>query len=214
MSFVRALPRAEAPDRSALRWAEAFFWTVGVVLLGWCAWVWLGARVYQARQESAFEIVRRPAASPAAAIPAARPDAASEARRTGLDPLLIGKLEIPRLGVSSIIREGIEEDTLRRAVGHVPGTALFSDEGNVALAGHRDTFFRGLRTVAKGDTIRVKTLTSSYTYHVVSTEIVWPEDTRVLDSDGTSMLTLVTCWPFDFVGHAPKRFIVKARRVS
>jgi len=213
MSSVRAHARADV-DRSALRWAETFFWAVGFLLLGWCAWVWLGARLYQARQETAFEILRRPAASTAADGPRAPSDAASDARRTGLDPFLIGKLEIPRLGVSSIIREGIEEDTLRRAVGHVPGTALFSQEGNVALAGHRDTFFRGLRTVAKGDTIRVKTLDSSYTYHVVSTEIVWPEETRVLDSDGTSMLTLVTCWPFDFVGHAPKRFVVKARRVG
>jgi sortase A len=210
MSSVRAV----AVDRSFLRWAEAFFWAIGFVLLGWCAWVWFGARVYQARQESAFEIVRRPSASPVRAISAPRTDAASEAGRTGLDPMLIGKLEIPRLGISSIIREGIEEDTLRRAVGHVPGTARFADEGNVALAGHRDTFFRGLRQVAKGDTIRVKTLTSTYAYHVVSIDIVWPDQTSVLDSDGTSMLTLVTCWPFDFVGRAPKRFVVKARRVS
>jgi sortase A len=188
---------------------------MGFALLGWCAYVLVSAHVYQTRQERAFEkaIASRPAHAGAPAAPADILE--SVPAKNGLDPLLVGKIEIPRLGVASMVREGVDDSTLSLAVGHVPGTPLFGRGGNVGLAGHRDSFFRPLSHIAKGDVIRVRTPTGArYEYHVVLTEIVWPEDTRVLESDGTDMLTLVTCWPFTWVGHAPRRFIVKARLVG
>jgi sortase A len=189
---------------------------MGFALLGWCAYVLVSAHVYQTRQARAFDavIASRPAPAGAPAAPADSLERVVPARNS-LDPLHVAKIEIPRLGVSSMVREGVDDGTLSRAIGHVPGTPLFGTGGNVGLAGHRDSFFRPLAEIAKGDVIRVRTPTGGrYEYHVVGTEIVWPEDTRVLESDGTDMLTLVTCWPFSWVGHAPRRFIVKARLVD
>jgi len=111
-----------------------------------------------------------------------------------------------------MILEGAEEGTLRRAVGHIRGTPLPGQRGNVALAGHRDTFFRGLRKIRVNDEITLTTLSGSYRYRVDSTKVVEPEETEVLEDDG-DILTLVTCYPFNFVGSAPRRFIVRARRV-
>jgi sortase A len=111
-----------------------------------------------------------------------------------------------------MILEGTDEGTLRLAVGHIPGTPLPGRQGNVALAGHRDTFFRGLRKIRVNDEITLTTLSGSYRYRVDSTKVVEPEETEVLEDDG-DILTLVTCYPFNFVGTAPRRFIVRARRV-
>ncbi len=123
---------------------------------------------------------------------------------------LIGRLRIPRLGLSAIVREGTAEDTLSIAAGHIPATALPGEDGNVAVAGHRDTLFRGLRKVHQGDIIQFETLDRTYTYRVASTEIVKPSDVGVLKPGPKPELTLVTCYPFYYVGSAPDRFIVKA----
>jgi sortase A len=127
--------------------------------------------------------------------------------------MLLGRLEIPRLHVKVMVREGADESTLRRAVGHIPGTALPGNIGNVALAGHRDTFFRELRNIRKEDTIDLKTQDATYSYLVQSTKIVGPRDVGVLATSGGETLTLVTCYPFYYVGSAPKRFIVRATQV-
>jgi sortase A len=113
-----------------------------------------------------------------------------------------------------MIMEGIDGRTLRHAVGHIPGTPLPGQPGNVALAGHRDTVFRGLRSIHKDDEVTLTTLRGSYRYRVDSTQVVEPEDTEVLDNSVDDILTLVTCYPFYFVGPAPKRFIVRAHRIS
>jgi sortase A len=126
----------------------------------------------------------------------------------------LGTLEMPRLGISVPVREGTRETTLKRAVGHIPLTALPNEPGNVGLAGHRTSHFEPLRDVQNGDEIRLTTPEGPYVYQVVSTEIVMPSAVRVLRSDGHAMLTLVTCWPFDWVGHAPKRFVVRAHLVE
>jgi sortase A len=102
---------------------------------------------------------------------------------------------------------------MRRAVGHIPGTALPGERGNVGISGHRDTFFRPLRNIQRNDIIILTTLVSEYRYRVVSTRIVSPNDVAVLDQNGSETLTLVTCYPFYFVGSAPNRFIVRAERV-
>ena len=127
---------------------------------------------------------------------------------------LIGRIEIPRVNVSAIVREGVDSRTLRRAAGHVPGTALPGDEGNVAIAAHRDTFFRGVRDLTLNDTIRVKTTHGTFEYVVRSTEIVKPTDVQVLNARRRHELTLITCYPFNYIGHAPKRYIVKAEQVD
>jgi sortase A len=127
---------------------------------------------------------------------------------------LIGRIEIPRLGLSAIVAEGTDRTTLRRAVGHVPGTALPGQPGNAGLTGHRDTFFRPLRNVLQNDIITVTTLGGEYRYRVVSTRVVKPTEVSVLQPTGNEILTLVTCHPFYFVGAAPNRFIVRAERVA
>ncbi len=168
--------------------------------------VWLAANaipvVWQWWENGVFEseIHREPA------TPARRHASA----RNGL----VGRLSIPRLRVSAIVREGTGEDTLGLAVGHIPSTAFPGEPGNVGVAGHRDTLFRGLRGIRENDLIRFETLGGDYVYRVESTEVVKPRDVGVLKAGPYSELTLVTCYPFNFVGSAPDRFIVKAREVT
>jgi sortase A len=130
------------------------------------------------------------------------------------DPLLLGRIEIPRLGLSAMVREGDDDATLAVAVGHIPGTAQLGERGNVVLAGHRDTFFRALRGIRRRDAIRVSTPRRQDDYVVESTEVVGPKEIRVLEKTQDGHLTLVTCYPFNFVGSAPKRFVVRASLVS
>jgi len=131
-----------------------------------------------------------------------------------LPEMLLGRLRIPRLHVAAMVREGADSGTLRRAIGHIPGTALPGRTGNVGLAGHRDTFFRALRNIEKDDTIDFETDTGTFRYAVQSTKIVSPRDVSVLNAAGGRTLTLVTCYPFYYVGSAPKRFIVRAVQVT
>jgi sortase A len=127
---------------------------------------------------------------------------------------VIGRLIIPRLGLSVMVREGVASKTLSLAAGHIPGTALPGDPGNVAVAGHRDTLFRALKDIQKDDVIEFQTLDGRFDYKVASTQIVTPKDVGVLRPGRDDELTLVTCYPFYYVGSAPDRFIVKARAVS
>jgi len=112
-----------------------------------------------------------------------------------------------------MIMEGTDRRTLRRAVGHIPGTPLPGQPGNVVITGHRDTFFRGLRNIHQDDEITLTTLNGTFRYRVDFTEVVGPQDTAVLDHSDDAILTLVTCYPFYYVGPAPKRFVVRARRI-
>jgi sortase A len=129
-------------------------------------------------------------------------------------PEAFARLEIPRLGVKAIVKEGDDAKTLLRAVGLVPGSARPGEEGNIVLAGHRDTFFYPLQDVRTGDRIRLVVPPHTYRYEVGSVRIVEPTETSVLQSRGMEELTLVTCYPFHFVGPAPQRFIVSATRVN
>ena len=122
----------------------------------------------------------------------------------------VGRLEIPRLGLSVMVFQGIEERALVAGAGHVPGTPPPGGDGNVVIAAHRDTFFRKLSGILAGDHVRVVTVRGTYDYVVESSETVDPEDTRVMESRDRNELTLITCYPFYFVGSAPRRFIVHA----
>lgn len=127
---------------------------------------------------------------------------------------IVGRLEIPRLGVKAMVLEGVTPRTLALALGHIPGTALPGTAGNVGIAGHRDTLFRALRGVQAGDAIVLTTVEGSYEYRVRSCEVVGPRETRVLNDSPQPALTLVTCYPFYYVGPAPQRFIVHASRAA
>jgi sortase A len=164
----------------------------------------LDARFYQAEQARRFDQALK-------GISAVR----AESRDLPVpEGAALGRIEISRVGLKAMVQEGIDERTLRHAVGHIPGTPLPGQRGNVAFAGHRDTFFRGLRNVRLGDEITVTTLNGTYNYHVNSTKVVKPEETEVLDATNDDILTLVTCYPFNFVGSAPRRFIVRAHRIT
>jgi sortase A len=126
---------------------------------------------------------------------------------------LLGRLNIPRLHLSATVREGADEETLAVALGHIPATALPGQPGNVGIAGHRDKLFRSLKDIRSNDLIELQTLSGNYVYQVESTQIVKPTDVSVLKAANYSELTLVTCYPFYFVGAAPDRFIVKARQL-
>jgi LPXTG-site transpeptidase (sortase) family protein len=109
-----------------------------------------------------------------------------------------------------VIKAGSDARTLRLAVGYIPGTGLPGARGNFGLAGHRDTFFRKLRDINPDDEIRIVTTDGVFHYHVQRTSIVMPQDVGVLDPTDYPALTLVTCYPFNYIGSAPKRFIVRA----
>jgi sortase A len=113
-----------------------------------------------------------------------------------------------------MVLEGTSRMTLRRAAGHIEGTALPGQRGNVGVSAHRDTLFRPLRNIRQHDIITFTTAFGEYRYRVVSILVVRPSDVAVLDQVNTEVLTLVTCYPFYYVGPAPSRFIVRAERVG
>jgi len=123
---------------------------------------------------------------------------------------LLGRMEIPKLGISIMVLEGDGVDVLQKAVGHVPTTAFPGEPGNVVLAGHRDTFFRALRKIRRDDEITFTTAQGVYNYQVGSIEEVGPQDVQILKASLHPTLTLVTCYPFDYIGPAPERFVVQA----
>lgn len=205
--------------------SRSFFLIIGVLALSYCAFALLDARLYQAYQswrfQQAVDGLKPPVGSAEHPQPPPLAPALVEANRAGPESLGIagrrgspvGRIEIGAIGLTAMILEGIDKGTLRRAVGHIPGTPLPGQQGNVAIAGHRDTFFRALRNIRKDHEITLTTLNGSYLYRVDSTKVVAPEDTEVLDDSDEAILTLVTCYPFTFIGHAPKRFVVRARRI-
>jgi sortase A len=127
----------------------------------------------------------------------------------------IGRLLAPRLRLAVVVAEGVSDSTLRRAVGHIPGTAMpWEAEGNVGLAAHRDTFFRRLKDVRVGDELRLVTPRGQFEYVVRTLHVVDPDRADLLEPGDRPALTLVTCYPFSMVGPAPSRFVVRAERVD
>ena len=184
--------------RPALLWTQRALVTFAIIMLGYCGYVLLDTWVFEARESAALERFVPPEAPAPAPLP---------------EDGLIGRMQVDRLGVSVVVMEGTSNKTLRRAVGHIAGTALPGRTGNVGIAGHRDTFFRPLRNIHSNDVITLTTRSGEYRYRVVSTKVVKPDNVGVLNSDGNEVLTLVTCYPFYFLGSAPQRFIVRAERV-
>jgi len=198
---------------------EPILFALALVLLGYVSWVHLeSAYVYSHFEREVADLAPH---SERAAVPPSGPGppAAGPSRLATTVSMpdsrgFLGVLEVPRLGFSTVIFEGVEEKTLRRAVGHIPGTAFPGGKGNVGIAGHRDRFFRPLRELRSDDLILVHTPHAYYAYNVDSFRVVSPEETAILESSGKGQLTLVTCYPFFYLGPAPERFVVFARQVK
>lgn len=214
-----------------LRWSRALFLVSGVLILGYVCLALLDARRSQADQSRRFDedLERIGATSvdasrlhppPSPQLPHTLEATANGTAGFGLKRLvavregvLLGRIEIRAVGLSAMMAEGVSEETLQRGVGHIPGTRLPGEQGNVGLAGHRDSFFRGLRKIRINDEIKVQTLVGVYRYRVDSTKVVNPEEIEVLADTEENILTLVTCYPFKYIGSAPRRFIVRATKV-
>ena len=198
-----------APQESVgrmLRWAYGMLLAMGLSMLAYCAYVLGDTWVFQHRTQAVL----------------ARQLPEDNTEKTGVLPTpeamapggLIGSIAIARLGVLATIVEGTDTANLRRAVGHVESTGMPGRPGNIGLAGHRDTFFRPLKDIRADDIITVTTVEGEYRYRVISTRVVVPTEVSVLDRSEAEILTLVTCYPFYFLGSAPDRFIVRAERIS
>ncbi len=209
---------------STLRWSEYFFLIIGFVCLGYVGFTMGQASLYQSYESYQLEqSLQGQDANVSGYLQSffrpAKLELPQVARRVPTepgvdgDPGLIGRVEIPRLDISAMVREGVDSGTLSRAVGHVPSTALPGAAGNVALAAHRDTYFRNVRNIRHGDHIRMVTEKGTYEYIVDSLTIVSPTEVKVLDPTASPAITLVTCYPFNYVGSAPKRFIVRASQI-
>jgi len=187
------------------RWVEYCLWLGGLAGLGYCAFVWVNAE-YQQREGNS-ELDSEIAASTGKTQPAHGGSGALK-----LD--VLGRIDIPRLHMSTIIFEGTDKHALDRGVGHLANTAFPGRDGNIVLAAHRDTFFRALRNIQKGDIISIRTAGEADRYVVQSIMVVTPNQTQFLKATYRPTLTLVTCFPFYYLGPAPKRFIVQADRVA
>lgn len=194
--------RGQESFQDVLRAARYVFLAAGIAALGYAGYAVLDGYWYQKVETSKFEMVSAPAAPPTV-----------EAVHIA-DGGVLGEIQVPRLKLKAIVVQGDSDTLLRRAVGHLPETALPGEAGNVALAGHRDGLFRPLRHVRPGDVITLNTPDREFQYEVQWTAVVPPNAVRVLEPTAEPTLTLVTCFPFYYVGAAPERFIVRARRTS
>jgi sortase A len=181
-----------------LAYVERLLWTCGLLCIGYCLLLGGQARGTQRLAERIGEPLPEKNVAP---VGLAKDD-------------VIGRIEIPALALSAPITGDYDGDSLRKGVGHIPGTAVPGGLGTVGLAGHRDSFFRPLRRIAAKMEIRLIDETGTYHYVVDSTEIVSPDKVEVLNIVARPELTLITCFPFDYVGAAPERFIVHAHLLS
>lgn len=186
------------PAVLSLRWAAFLLIFAGVLAVTYAGFVVLSASVYQDMEMRKFE---RPAAP------------LLEPHQLNLGEV-IGEIQIPSLRLKAIVVQGADLTLLDRAVGHLPQTPLPGEWGNVALAAHRDSLFRPLRNIHQGDTVIIETSRASFQYEVQSTFVVPATQIDVLRSAAARELTLITCFPFNYLGRAPDRFIVRAREVA
>ncbi len=198
MNLLAREPKGISPTRAhILGGACYFFLALGVLALGYAGFVFADSHVYQALEMKKFK----------QAGLLSEPHILAEGD-------VIGEIQVLRLDLNAIVVQGDSPANLRRAVGHISTSALPGERGNVALAGHRDTFFRPLRDIRLGDRVNFNTPEHRFEYIVESIDVVGPNDIQVLEPSTGRELTFVTCFPFHFVGPAPKRFVVHAREVD
>ena len=195
---------------SLLRWLERGLLAVGVALAAWCAAVLLEARFHNSAPPP-------PSYGQLTVTQTLILPGDAGAKRTAPAPsagMVIGRLEAPSVKMSTTVLEGSDDATLSRGAGHIEDTPFPGEAGNVGIAGHRDTVFRPLKSIQVGDPLELTTADRLYRYRISKTLIVGPNDVYVLDPTKTPTMTLVTCYPFEYVGHAPRRFIVQAELVN
>jgi sortase A len=212
------------------RWFDRVLIAFGLACLLFYAFFTAQTAIYQHQAKAEIDriiaarnaVSSSPTPPPAAPAPAEATESPTMSRRApavvNLAPLargsVIGRVDVPRLKLSAAIAEGDDDSTLGKAVGHLPDTPLpWQQAGNAAFAAHRDGLFRPLKDIRVDDEVNVVTARGEFRYRVTKTQVVNPEDVWVLAPTKTATLTLITCYPFSFVGHAPKRFIVQAERV-
>lgn len=195
--------------RAVLRSAERALLALALLCFGYYAAGQGQAWLFERREEA-----RLAAASGEGSLGPGDPSPSSSGeglRRSAQPGRAWGRIEVPRLGLHALVAEGIDPATLRVAVGHLPGTAFPDELGNVALAGHRDSVFRPLQDLLPGDTVTLTTPRGAFSYEVDSIAIVAPDRTEVVAPGAERVLTLVTCYPFRYLGTAPRRYVVRAR---
>jgi len=186
-----------------VRWSRRLLFATGIIALAYVGLTLLDARLYQVSAKHSLENQIRTSVGPTV----------SQVRPTVKEGDVLGRIDIPRLRVSVAVLQGTSSRMLRLGAGHIETTSLPGDPGNSGIAGHRDTFFRELKEIHVNDEIQLQTATGLFRYQVDWVKVVGSHDTSVLGASGAeSTLTLVTCYPFYFVGPAPNRFVVHARK--
>jgi len=212
---------ASSTARRVFLWVERTAWAAGLAGLGFWGGSLLAGTIGSQREIQRFSALQ--SAVVEAAAPVAAPDTQPwdekrvRAWRATYDqpgPPPLALLRVPRIGLEVAVLEGTTDWALNRGVGHIEGTPLPGTDGNAGIAGHRDGFFRGLKDIRPGDRLELETLDGVQGYRIERTWIVKPEDVWVLDATSSPAITLVTCYPFYFIGSAPQRFIVRAVRVE
>ena len=187
-----------------LRGTRYLLFVTGILTLGYVGFAVLDAKLYQVSAKRSLE----------SQIRLEKEHEVTQPRPAVKEGDVLGRMDIPRLGVSVAVLQGTSSRMLRRGVGHIEGTPLPWEPGNSGIAGHRDTFFRDLKDVRINDEIEFQTAAGLFRYQVDWVKVVAPDDTSVLTRSSDTALTLVTCYPFYFVGPAPNRFVVRATQVS
>ena len=188
--------------------ASKLLFVAGLVLIAGVTYTYVSAHAFQSR-----ELARLHAYHAARLVPVAHTDIVVAPTHPRPAPAVgdaIGEIRVDRLHMDAVIAEGDSNAVLRRAVGHLSDTPLPGEAGNVVLAAHRDTFFRPLKAIRSGDVIEIVTEDQIWRYRVDWSRVVSPSDTSVLADVGADVLTLVTCYPFEYVGRAPTRYVVRA----
>ncbi len=204
---------AATKRRSGWVWTEVVLWTVAAASALVISFSVADRALFSARQQRALdESLRSAEADPTAKVGSdpSHPSAATSARQLPF----VAKLEIPSIALSALVVDGVDAQTLRRAVGRIPASSRPGEPGDVALAGHRDSDFRALGQLDRGDPLILRTGDGEFRYEVESIRIVAPQRIDVLTPADHPTLTLVTCYPFHYVGPAPLRYIVRAREVA
>jgi sortase A len=200
----------EGVGRTFARRLESSLWMAGLGLLAVC--IAVGVRVASARQAAAEFTPGVQQSSPSQTNVAETSNAWAATGVNGTQ--VVGRVEIPAIGLMTPLLAGDDSMSLSEGAGHIPGTAYPGGLGTVGIAGHRDTHFRQLRKAAKGMDVRLVDRTGTYHYRITSSEIVTPDKVSVLDIQSTPGLVLITCYPFSYIGKAPRRFVVHAELVS
>ena len=184
-------------------WTRLILILSGVLAIVFVALTLLNAKLFQRAASHTFD----------SQIHAAEQHPAIQTRMAFKEGDVLGRMEIPKIGMSVIVLQGTTPKTLRLGVGHIDGTALPGESGNIGIAGHRDTFFRGLKDIHTGDGISLQTATGIAMYEVDWIQITVPSDGDIVSATTESGLTLVTCYPFHYIGAAPERFVVHAHKL-